>query len=374
MDLSTMSHKLSAGLYKDRFAFRDDFKLMISNCYLFNGTESLPGNLAHIFDVYFDKQWERANATLEQLRLKAGFAASTAQEISPYESTPAGASTALPTQDLAAPVEHFAAPQPPAAPVQPVSVAPRPTFNLKLKLSTSGSSIQPSPPQPTPPAESAPVEPTKPTDNRQASVGPAASPRESPRLPSVPREISTAPSLPENSRSTSPAIPLAVAAPAAVNKPRFKFTTKPKVEPVDEEFTAPLPPARPSPQHSPAPRASAEPAQPKTKKIRLSIGGHGASTSQNPAPLPMATLPPVAPSLPAASPPVATPMSANGSNHGRNGYATGDRAQSVASATADSHLPVNVKKMAALLRKIASMDESYFFRRPVDPVADGCPT
>lgn len=365
MDLSTMSHKLNAGLYKDRFAFKDDFKLMIANCYLYNGTESLPGKLAHTFDVYFDKQWERANATLEQLRLKAGFAAAAAEQPPAAEAISApGASVAPNAATIAPAAEHFAAPQLPVAPAPSVNVAPRPTFNLKLKLSTSGSSSQPPPPQPTPPAPApaAFVEPTKPTDTRQPSVGPTASPHDTPRMASMPREMSRAPSAPRDSRSSSPAVPLAVTAPAAANKPRFKFTTKPKPEPVDDEFTAPLPPARPSPQQSPAPSTPAEPTQPKPKKIRLSIGGHGASSSQSPAPLPT---PP---------PPQLATVPANGDINGRNGFGQDHRAQSVTSANGDGHMPVNVKKMAALLRKIVSMDESYFFRRPVDPVADGCPT
>lgn len=359
-----MSHKLNAGLYKDRFAFRDDFKLMISNCYIFNGTESLPGKLAHTFDVYFDKQWERANATLEQLRLRAGVPAT--EEPLPAVNGHTEAPQTVPQQPPAV-EEHFVAPQPPAAPVAaapPIPAAPRPSFNLKLKLSTSSAPKHVSPPQPTPPVvEASPADPTKPSDTRQPSVGPAASPRETPRLPSVSREMSRGPSMSRDSRSSSPAVPLAVAAPAAVSKPKFKFTTKPKPEPVDDEFIAPLPPSRPSPQQSPAPRASVEPVQSKPKKIRLSIGGHGASSSQSPAPLPTPTPPPV------------TSAPATNGSHGRNGSHSEPRppAQSAA-AGGEGHFPVNVKKMSALLKKIISMDESYFFRRPVDPIADGCPT
>lgn len=356
-----MSHKLSAGLYKDRFAFRDDFKLMIANCYLYNGTESLPGNLAHTFDVFFDKQWERANATLEQLRLKAGLASAAEEAEAARVETLPPATTVPSSQGTTPQTEHFVAPQPPIGAAPSVNGAARPSFNLKLKLSTSGSSVRPSPPQPTPSVESIPTEPTKPNDGRQPSIGPAASPPEVALPPSLVKDMPSAPAVPRDSRSSSPAVPLAVAAPAAVNKPRFKFTTKPKVEPVDDEFIAPLPPTRPSPQQSPVPRASAEPVQSKPKKIRLSIGGNGATSSQSPAPLPAPTPPPPAASIPSVT-------------QDSNGYGTGHRAQSVASTSADGQLPVNVKKMAALLRKMMSMDESYFFRRPVDPIADGCPT
>lgn len=374
MDLSTMSHKLNAGMYEDRFAFRNDFKLMIANCYLYNGTESLAGKLGQTFDIYFDKQWERANATLEQLRLRAGFAA--AEQVAPATTVADSVTSTAPESKSAPAEDHFVAPQPPALAASPAPAAPRPTFNLKLKLSTSGSSMRASPPQPTPATEQqTPLEPVKSTDNRQPSMEAVASPREIPRLSSTPREMSRGPSVPHEmpplkSRSSSPAVPLAVAAPAAVTKPKIKFSTKPKAEPVDDEFVAPLPPSNPSPRPSPAPSGSVEPVQSKPKKIRLSLGGHGASSSQSPAPLFTPTPPPVTPAANGDH-----ERSGLNGDHGRNGLPHDHRAQSTAASTGgDAHIPVNIKKMQALLRKIISMDESYFFRRPVDPIADGCPT
>jgi transcription initiation factor TFIID subunit 2 len=51
-----------------------------------------------------------------------------------------------------------------------------------------------------------------------------------------------------------------------------------------------------------------------------------------------------------------------------------NRAQSVSSAGDASTVPVNYKRMAALIRKLLNMEESFYFRRPVDPIADGVPT
>lgn len=367
MDISTMSHKLDAGMYPDRFAFKDDFKLMIANCYLFNGTESLPGKLAHTFDVYFDKQWERASATLEQLRIKAGFAAAaqdsgrntnvtTSQE--PAPSAPS-ASQAHATLENASEV-----PRTPSVPpiAQALSSGPKP-FALKLKLSSSNTNAQPSPLQPSPNA-GLPTEPTKPLDDRLPSVGPAASPRETSRAPSLAREPSRGASGPGDSRSSSPNLPLSVVAPAAIVKPKITFKAKPKAEPVEDNelFVAPLPPVKPAPPPPPQTAPSTEAAAPpKPKKIRLSIGGNaGLTPSARP---------------PSASPvPVPAPAQTVDAGPGRNGSHPPPRAQSVSSANGDPNLPVNVKKMTALMKKIMSMDESYFFRRPVDPVADGCPT
>jgi transcription initiation factor TFIID subunit 2 len=363
-----MAHKLDAGMYKDRFAFKDDFKLMISNCYIFNGTESLPGKLAYTFDQYFDKQWERANATLEQLRLRAGFAGPSSEgnfqaagETNKENGPQPGATPFAP--EASAP-EVFVAPQPPI-PQPPQNAAPRPLLKLKLSSSTSHAPPSQLPPTPLPPPVQTPSsEPTKPTDTRQPSVGPSTAPLDASATNNLPRKNSQ----PPHSRSSSPAVPLAVAAPASVNiKPKFKFTTKPKVEPVDDEFLRPMPPSRPSPRESPAPVApvpvQAEAAPSKPKKIRLSIGlgaRSGGAGSHSQSPVPSATTPPP------------TSATGNGVDRSRNGFTPTQPASNAAPEQAS--FPINVKKMTALIKKIIGMDESYFFRRPVDPIADGCPT
>ena len=43
MDLGTMEEKVKQRKYKDRFAFEQDFRLMIANAKLYN----LPGSYAH---------------------------------------------------------------------------------------------------------------------------------------------------------------------------------------------------------------------------------------------------------------------------------------------------------------------------------------
>jgi transcription initiation factor TFIID subunit 2 len=55
MDISTMNAKLEAGMYKERFAFEADFRLMIRNAKTYN----MPGTFAYnetlALESVFDK-------------------------------------------------------------------------------------------------------------------------------------------------------------------------------------------------------------------------------------------------------------------------------------------------------------------------------
>jgi hypothetical protein len=55
MDLSTISSKLKSGQYASRKDFADDFKLMLSNAYLFNPVGTDPHNDALKLDEAFQK-------------------------------------------------------------------------------------------------------------------------------------------------------------------------------------------------------------------------------------------------------------------------------------------------------------------------------
>jgi transcription initiation factor TFIID subunit 2 len=405
MDLSTISNKLDAGLYKDRFALRDDFKLMIANCYLFNGKESLPGKLADAMDAFFDKQWDRANATLEQLRLRAtqanGETTATAAPAVVVNGSEAG-----PVNGHQAPVdpvpaaeasEVFVAPQPPTpAPVATSSSNTlRPLFKLKLSTSPNTAAQLPSKeaiPDPIKPEVETPALPPTPVGALQDSAftfGQASS--EIPPQPASPAKEAPVPAAANGheSRSASPNVPLAIAAPAAANRPKIKFMTKPKPkpEPVDEqfEFAAPAPPSRRTTpaQMSPAPMSN-PPSQPSSRRtspvvetnthrptFRLSLGGSNAAPAP-PVPQPQYAPPMEQPAYDAYSAP--SPAASYSTNNGhRPSQAPFARAASVSSA-GDPYAPVNYKKMAALVRKLLSLPEAFFFQRPVDPIADGCPT
>ena len=55
MDISTLTAKLPAGQYSDRYAFREDFKLIISNARLYNRA-GIVVEQADKLDAFFDKQ------------------------------------------------------------------------------------------------------------------------------------------------------------------------------------------------------------------------------------------------------------------------------------------------------------------------------
>lgn len=56
MDLSTMNAKLEAGMYKDRFGFESDFKIMTGNCKQYNVVGSYAHNEAMTLQSFFDKR------------------------------------------------------------------------------------------------------------------------------------------------------------------------------------------------------------------------------------------------------------------------------------------------------------------------------
>ncbi|GLB35736.1 putative peptidase family M1 domain [Lyophyllum shimeji] len=117
MDLSTMGAKLEAGMYKDRFAFEADFRLMISNAKLYNVAGSYVHNEAISLELFFEKQWTIINKTLE--------AADKAHPPAPAAPSPKRAPRVLP------PVPK-AFPSPPPPPTPAAAAPARPTIKLKV--------------------------------------------------------------------------------------------------------------------------------------------------------------------------------------------------------------------------------------------------
>jgi hypothetical protein len=56
MDLSTMGAKLEEGMYKDRFAFQADFRLMVNNAKTYNLVGSFVHNEAIALETFFEKR------------------------------------------------------------------------------------------------------------------------------------------------------------------------------------------------------------------------------------------------------------------------------------------------------------------------------
>ncbi|KAJ2040860.1 hypothetical protein H4S03_000768, partial [Coemansia sp. S3946] len=65
MDLSTIERKLKMRHYVDTQAFTDDMRLMINNCYMYNGRESVVGNMAANIEVMFDSQLKKMPAGID---------------------------------------------------------------------------------------------------------------------------------------------------------------------------------------------------------------------------------------------------------------------------------------------------------------------
>ncbi|KAJ2323222.1 hypothetical protein GGI00_005687, partial [Coemansia sp. RSA 2681] len=65
MDLSTIERKLKTQQYVDTQAFIDDMRLMINNCYMYNGRESVVGNMAGNIEAMFDSQLKKMPAGID---------------------------------------------------------------------------------------------------------------------------------------------------------------------------------------------------------------------------------------------------------------------------------------------------------------------
>ena len=55
MDLGTMSAKLEQGMYRDRFAFESDFRLIIRNAKTYNSPDTYVFNEAVAIESFFEK-------------------------------------------------------------------------------------------------------------------------------------------------------------------------------------------------------------------------------------------------------------------------------------------------------------------------------
>ncbi|KWU43351.1 hypothetical protein RHOSPDRAFT_11631, partial [Rhodotorula sp. JG-1b] len=157
MDIGTMSAKLNAGVYPDRYAFRDDFKLIVSNAKLYNGPHSPIGELANDLDQIFEKHWDRVEATLRQI---SGYSSYNGTAAAP---APAPAAVAAPSypppsappkpprQVPPPPPPLYKDANPPAPPAAEKPAPSKPVISFKLKTSTSAPAPAPAPPPPPPP-------------------------------------------------------------------------------------------------------------------------------------------------------------------------------------------------------------------------------
>ncbi|EAU92262.2 TATA-binding protein associated factor Taf2 [Coprinopsis cinerea okayama7 len=194
MDLSTMGAKLEEGLYKDRFAFQQDFRLMIANAKLYNMVGSFVHNEAITLETFFEKQWSIINKTLEA----ADRTHNAPKSVVPSSKVTPSALPAKPTPRILPPVPAFrkspspARPEPPqvskpprpepkeAKPTPGPSTAPRPTIKLKM-----GSQSKAGPPTPSPAPAPPVVPPVKVRKPKPIERAPSPVPIDGPPPPYV---------------------------------------------------------------------------------------------------------------------------------------------------------------------------------------------
>ncbi|KAK4058342.1 hypothetical protein OIO90_000500 [Microbotryomycetes sp. JL221] len=363
MDISTMSAKLAAGQYPDRWAFRDDFKLIISNAVAYNMTGPVV-DLAKKLEGIFDKQWDRIETTLKAMEApgshegrppkppKQAIDGPSAVEVAP-DSEPVN------TEDGLMP-EPAALPPLPASTQAPVNHA----FDTYNPFAPPPSSSLPPPPQP-------------PQQQPQHSASASPAPPAQAARESTP--ASTA--LPEPSPAATPV--------TSVSSMPLGLSFKIKAP-------APPPPLAPEPASSSTGTAleAAESSKPSSFKITF-----GASSKPNKAPKMSRS----------------SSASSFNNDHDRNGFG-GDENNGVTRLTLKKDKPhrkeinyaepeddfplpptaaavpaktealngpelphpskwidgeesIDVKKVKAVISKMQGMREAFFFLVPVDPIA-----
>ncbi|KAI6112477.1 hypothetical protein EDD16DRAFT_1167057 [Pisolithus croceorrhizus] len=102
MDLSTMGAKLEEGMYKDRFAFEADFRLMVANAKQYSPHGTYAHTEAINFEIFFEKLWNRINKTLE-VAGKTSESRSTVPQVDTTKQSPSKLTVEVPTATPTAP-------------------------------------------------------------------------------------------------------------------------------------------------------------------------------------------------------------------------------------------------------------------------------
>ena len=347
MDLSTISAKLEAGMYKDRFGFESDFSLMTSNCKQYNVVGSYAHNEATALQSFFDKrelstlipcfiihlassEWSRINKTLE--------AAQKSQQAAAEAPARAMPPPPAPTPITKHPKTH------PITPAEVPAITIRPTIKLKHNASAAKMPEAPKPAENSKSAEAS--KPILKAKIRKPKVVDAPPPpyvddgshdilqeviaieqekrhRSEKDRPDRPPEKRKRASPEEDDDILATVLPL-------TSKKKSTSAT-PSAAPAEKTSTHKVAP--------PAPRDGAS----ATPTVRLSLKGKEKE---------------VAPAHASAPPPAAAaPAPAK-----------------LKKSSPSQKTPINEKKCRDVLKVILRMPEAIIFSRPVNPVMDGCPT
>ncbi|KAF5352665.1 hypothetical protein D9756_005839 [Leucocoprinus leucothites] len=366
MDMRTMGAKLDAGMYKDRFAFQADFRLMISNAKLYNTVGSYAHNEAIALETFFEKQWAIINKTLEAADKNQ--AAQLAREkpskpiVQPGPPTQPSITLPVPTPKQSRTTSSASA------------SASRPTIKLKV-----GSQVKSPQTVETPSGRTPPPAASKPKKHKAPQPVPAPAPEVEPPPP---------PYVDDGSHDILQEV-LAIEREKdeermRMNSERDKsvshtnLSKRKKSETLDDEYddilalATPAKKERPSPPTPKAAPALVEKSGPSmsitipkiqppknSKKERLT------TDSKPSAPTPLGEIPPKPSTKGKEKEVVPQPTS------GAPPSAPAAKAKKVPIVQAT---PINEKKCRDLLKTLQKTPEAAIFSRPVDPILDGCPT
>lgn len=381
MDLSTMGAKLEEGMYKDRFAFQADFRLMVNNSKTYNTVGSFVHNEAIALETTFEKRECRPSTMGTIIFIFA-------IEWAVINKTLEAADKAHPPQ-LSQPVK----PQPRTLPPVPKSFPSTPKVSIPASVSEKGkaSSVP----------DSVPVASTS-RPIIKLKVGSQSKPIEPP-LESVPKVRVKKPKPLESSTSVTPVIDappppyvddgshdilqevLAIEREKdeqrhrlVVEKEKDKVTVngatgkRKKPDIVDEDdilaLTKPAKKERPSPSGPSSTSSKTEAQGPVPSSTKAASGMQRPKKERVEASRPPKAESPrislkgkekevAPPTLALLSPTTPTPVQ------------TKTKKPPVVQAT-----PLNDKKCKDLLKSLAKVPEAAIFMHPVDPIRDGCPT
>ncbi|EGO05242.1 hypothetical protein SERLA73DRAFT_82815 [Serpula lacrymans var. lacrymans S7.3] len=346
MDISTIGAKLEEGMYKDRFAFEADFRLMIANAKQYNVAGSFAHNEATAIEVFFDKLWARISKTLE--------AANKHAQEEPAE--------VLPNIVVKQPVKPVTNPIPPPSPV-PVAASPplpvatpstsRPT--IKLKVGASQDKVNDTPKPPPKPKNRKP---------KMVDVPPPAYVDDGSHdllqeVIAIEREKDEEKRHRLTTETTKPSIAIPVRASGSVPPGKRKKSNLDG----EEDILALATPAKKE-------KHTAPPANLASRAIE-----------KPPAPQPVKTAPSAhrpkkdkVPDLPEIQPkPEAPRVSIKGKEKETASSASSTPARTKKSS-ANQSTPINDKKCKEILKTLLKLPECLIFAQPVDPIRDGCPT
>lgn len=343
MDISTMTAKLEAGMYKERFAFEADFRLMIRNAKTYNMPGTFAYNQTLALESVFDKSWARINNTIDMK------SASQPKSMAPPP-VPIQAKTVV------------GLPKRPATPVAQTA-ATTPTPSLKLKI---GGNFTPRATPPAPSNGSAPpktVITVKPKGRKAKPVGTVPAPVVDDGSYDLLEEVIAIEKEKEKGKLVASKKQRPFAAPPEVIAPvkRKKDLLEELEE--DEEILALASPSK-KPSKSPQPGTIE-----KEKEWRASSPAKFTGSIKIKKP----TIPALEHTAsPEVRPPVENRQQPTKGKEKEKERDVVPPAPTRASVTSET--PINKVRAREVLKILLKLPEAAIFSRPVDPIQDGCPT